>query len=529
MSFINLKVEAQGKVKLDSLENELEHAKTDTGKVRQLLSLADYYSKSDFIKSLDYGRQALASAKKSKNIKAILHSYQSVGNTFIFIGDYEEALKNLLECYRISVDLNLDLESLRILNSIGIVYDRLGKFDQALVYYFNSLDLYNKNLKQNSSIFSGLSIQALYNNIGNIYQTKGDLQSAEEYYKKGLKLSIEKKDDINVGIIAGNLGKISMEQKNYSTALEFLNQSMDARNRINDLPGIAKSSYLFATYYDGIKDYSKAMEFAQRSFEIGQQVGALNTSKMAALELYEFSKKTGAFKKALEFHEIYMKLSDSLINEKNVSQVTQLQLKFEYDKLQKEQELKEKKTRLIYMISILALVSGLIISVLLIILARNRAKKVQFENDKLELNIDMKNKELATNVMYLVKKNELLNGITSKLLTLKDKLDERNREPMQSIIIDLQNVMDKEVWEEFEFRFQQVHRSFYENLQSRFPELSPAEIKLAAFLRLNMTTKDIASITGQSVKSLEVARARLRKKLGITNQDINLVNFLLEI
>ena len=100
---------------------------------------------------------------------------------------------------------------------------------------------------------------------------------------------------------------------------------------------------------------------------------------------------------------------------------------------------------------------------------------------------------------------------------------------MQSIIIDLQNVMDKEVWEEFEFRFQQVHRSFYENLQSRFPELSPAEIKLAAFLRLNMTTKDIASITGQSVKSLEVARARLRKKLGITNQDINLVNFLLEI
>ena len=224
-----------------------------------------------------------------------------------------------------------------------------------------------------------------------------------------------------------------------------------------------------------------------------------------------------------------MKLSDSLVNEKNISQVTQLQLKFEYDKLQKEREIKEKKARLIYFVSIFSLLAGLIIAVLLIILFRGRANKVQFENEKLEQDIDLKNKELATNVMYLVKKNELINGITNKLLNLKEKLDENNREPLQGIIIELQNVMDREVWEEFEFRFQQVHRSFYENLQSRFPELSPAEIKLAAFLRLNMTSKDIASITGQSIKSLEVARARLRKKLGITNQDINLVNFLLEI
>jgi tetratricopeptide (TPR) repeat protein len=522
-------ITAQTKVKLDSLQNALEHSRTDTGKVRILIALADHYSKLDFIKALDYGRQALTAARNSKNHKAILYSLQNVGNTLIFIGDYEEALKNLLEGYRISVDNKMDVESLRILNSIGIVYDRLGKFDQALSYYFNSLDLYNKNVNKNNQLFSVLSIQALYNNIGNIYQTKGDLQSAVEYYNKGLKLSIEKNDDNNVGIIAGNLGKISMEQKNYPRALEYLKQSMDARERINDLPGIAKTSYIYAYYYDGLNDRRHAMEYAKKALDIGEKVGALNTGKIAAMELYEYSKKAGDFKEALAYHELYMKLSDSLINEKNVSQVTQLQLKFEYDKLQKEREIKDKRARFVYIGSILALIAGLVIAVLLVIISRNRTLQVQFQNEKLEQDIDLRNKELATNVMYLVKKNELINGVTNKLLTLKEKLDDKNRESMQNIIIELQNLMDKEVWEEFEFRFQQVHHSFYKNLQSGFPELSPAEIKLAAFLRLNMTSKDIASITGQSVKSLEVARARLRKKLGITNQDVNLVNFLLEI
>jgi len=78
-------------------------------------------------------------------------------------------------------------------------------------------------------------------------------------------------------------------------------------------------------------------------------------------------------------------------------------------------------------------------------------------------------------------------------------------------------------------RFQNVHQEFYQNLQNKFPDLSPSEIKHAAFLRLNMTTKEIAAITSQSAKSLETARYRLRKKLGITNQEVNLVNFLLNI
>ena len=152
-----------------------------------------------------------------------------------------------------------------------------------------------------------------------------------------------------------------------------------------------------------------------------------------------------------------------------------------------------------------------------------------FQKEQLEKEVELRNKEIATNVMYLVKKNELINAETKRLFNLKSKLKEENKETLQKIIFEIQSIMSEDVWDEFEYRFKQVHLDFYEKLQAKFPDLTPAEIKLAAFLKLNMTTKDIASITSQSINSMEVARSRLRKKLGITSQKVNLVTFLMEI
>jgi DNA-binding CsgD family transcriptional regulator len=70
-----------------------------------------------------------------------------------------------------------------------------------------------------------------------------------------------------------------------------------------------------------------------------------------------------------------------------------------------------------------------------------------------------------------------------------------------------------------------VHQEFYQRLNEMFPDLTPNEKKLAAFLRLNMTTKDISAITYQSTDSIKIARSRLRHKLGLT-QDDNLIAFL---
>jgi len=75
-------------------------------------------------------------------------------------------------------------------------------------------------------------------------------------------------------------------------------------------------------------------------------------------------------------------------------------------------------------------------------------------------------------------------------------------------------------------RFKQVHVEFYKNLIDKYPELTSGELRLCAFLRLNLSTKEIAQLTGQNIKALEMARFRLRKKMGIADSDTNLVVYL---
>jgi hypothetical protein len=230
---------------------------------------------------------------------------------------------------------------------------------------------------------------------------------------------------------------------------------------------------------------------------------------------------------ALEYHEIFQRVSDSLINDNKIQELTRLQMQYDYEKIEKDNEIKRQKAKMTYIILLSTVTVFSVILALLFFLSRSRTRRIKLEKEKLEKDMLIKNKELTTNVLYLLQKNELINSITSRLLKLKENLKEENILPVQKIIIDLQSITEKEVWEEFEYRFQSVHEEFYQNLKKKFPDLSPSEIKLAAFLRLNMTTKEIASITNQSVNSLETARYRLRKKLGISNQEVNLVTFLL--
>ena len=88
---------------------------------------------------------------------------------------------------------------------------------------------------------------------------------------------------------------------------------------------------------------------------------------------------------------------------------------------------------------------------------------------------------------------------------------------------------DNDVWTEFETYFTKVHPDFYKKLSQQFPDLTPNEKKLCAFLKLNLSTKEISAITYQSVNSIMVSRTRLRKKLNIQGEETNLTNFLMEL
>ncbi len=127
--------------------------------------------------------------------------------------------------------------------------------------------------------------------------------------------------------------------------------------------------------------------------------------------------------------------------------------------------------------------------------------------------------------MYLLRKNEFILSIIEKLKKARIDATKENKKVIAELISELQSNADTVSWEEFEVRFQEVHTDFYTNLHNKHPDLTNNEIRLCAFFRLNMTSKEIAAITYQSLNSIKVGRYRLRKKLNL-NQEDSLNSFL---
>ena len=152
----------------------------------------------------------------------------------------------------------------------------------------------------------------------------------------------------------------------------------------------------------------------------------------------------------------------------------------------------------------------------------------RLKHEKLQAEVDHKNKELATSAMLLINKNEFIAEIKNGLNAVmkKSSIADRTKE-LERIIknIDKNKTQDND-WDHFEFHFDRVHGDFSERLKTEFPKLSPQERRLSAYLRMNLSSKEIANLLNISVRGVEISRYRLRKKLGI-GREVNLAEFIL--
>jgi hypothetical protein len=178
-------------------------------------------------------------------------------------------------------------------------------------------------------------------------------------------------------------------------------------------------------------------------------------------------------------------------------------------------------------IFIIVLLSAIIILFLIWNRQKDRAINAILAKENLEKELDFKNKEMVINVMSLMKKNEMLADLSEKLIKIDhEATTQEGKDTIAKVAKELQKGQEEEIWKEFSMRFKEVHGEFYDKLLAKYPALGPNDLKLCAFLRLNMSSKDIAALTGQRISSLETARYRLRQKLGISNADVNLITFL---
>jgi DNA-binding response OmpR family regulator/DNA-binding CsgD family transcriptional regulator len=148
------------------------------------------------------------------------------------------------------------------------------------------------------------------------------------------------------------------------------------------------------------------------------------------------------------------------------------------------------------------------------------------EKRLLEQNLDHHQKQLTMQTVNMVQNNEFLQSVLSDLKSILPFTTTEGKSVINSIEFRINDKSNDHIWKEFEFCFEKVYHDFYKKLNENLPDLSVREQRLCAFLKMNMSTKEIASITFQTPNSIDVAKHRLRKKIKI-DSDKDFLNFLI--
>jgi tetratricopeptide (TPR) repeat protein len=392
------------------------------------------------------------------------------------------------------------------------------------------LEFYNKALIKAKEIGYSKGITKGLNNLAAIYGIKEDYPKVAQYLSEAIILNKELNDMEMLGVNYLNYGYYFQVQKNYDSALNYYNKALSIYERLDNVASIISTKIFLAEYYLEVDNTGKSKAFAKETLEAGRHYGLKRFVYESAALLSKIYFKQNDSLQAYKFKVMELQIKDSLNIEESQTELSKLELQYEFDKAEQKNRIADQRKNMIIIIVVTSLIFVIIVIILNLSRMRIKANSVKLKNEKLEMSLELRSKELTANVMSIMKKNNTLWQIAKKLKVIqKEAVKDETKMAIRKITKELNKAVEDEQWEEFELRFNQTHSDFYDKLLASFPNLTPQELRLCAFLRLNMTTKEISELTGQRTSTIETARTRLRKKLNITNTQTNLVTFLTKI
>ena len=344
-----------------------------------------YSSNGETTKAFEYYRRSLTIGEKANNKEEIAISLNNIGFLYMNQGKSEKAL----ECFNRSLMIREEIKNksgiAESLNNIGGFYEDKGDIIKALEYFDRSLKVREANRGANDNIVDKKGVAGCLNNIAGIYDDQDDRAKALEYYHKSLILLQEINDKNGIANAFNNIGIVYKKESNISRALEYFKQSLKMREEINDRQGVAYSLNSIAGIYyiknniEKTKEYIEKSEkilaeindlqglsfsfnlmakcllkeekieaafiYSARSLKIARQLGYPLNIKNSAELLYLIYKKQNKPKEALEMHELYIQMRDSINNAETRKASLKQQFKYEYEKkellIKAEQEKKD--------------------------------------------------------------------------------------------------------------------------------------------------------------------------------------------
>lgn len=440
--------------------------------------------------------------RADKNFELIsAHATNNLGVLFLRLDDWVKASEFFAEAQRRFDALGELYNSTICEFNLGVIDQREDRLDAALV-----------RLRRVSETMAAQEAWGDFananNEISRVYRRRGSFDEAEIY----LKLALETLDS------------------------ELITPTVPVALYRTEI-------YLNAAYlYQLTGRFADALEFAKQCMEVATGSGLQDQIAQSALIISEVYEQEGKLDLAHQYLSTHLDYLNQIRRESSFKEIVQLEMRHELDqalqeaKLQRLEEQAEEANQRFWLTAVLSL--SLLISIVLLWLfmaqrSRNAKRELERRNlelEKSQLNQDLvyKKKELTTTMMYLLEKNQFLVTMAEELSEAKGEFSKKNQTTIQRIINELLKNSSRAVWEEFEAHFKEVHFSFYEGLTRAYPDLTLNERRLCAFLRLNLTTKEISAVTHQSTQSINMARFRLRKKLRMEAEE-DLIRFLSEL
>ena len=450
-------------------------------------------------------------------------------SSYVSKGEYKKAVTHVAKAREIYEKL-IDEKGMAMCDmNMGVIQIQFfHNYISARKYYESARIIFEK-------LDDKINMGKVYSNIGNCFANEGKIDSAIAYCNKALEVADK---ELKIATLS-NLGFLQKIKGEYEKALGYYFSVYEILEEDIDSVYFAFNNMNIASVYKMMRSYGLALKYAivaERLFIKYQDSDELFQAYNLIAELYELSSQ---HKQAIAYYKKRIVLGDSIFSAKSRKEIELLKTKYDLqakDNRVKIQNLKiaslenSKKNRLY--INVLLIVTLLTVLIAAFLFLTNQKKKLEnqkLKNEKNKDELEMRNKELMSYSLLRVQKNTLLQELSDSLdefLTdVKMKSDPRAKKLKR---VFNKNLSIEKDWDEFRMLFENVNEGFLDKLKNLKVSLSKTEEKLCIMLKLKMSTKEIASMTNVDPHSVTVARYRLRKKLGLSN-DQNLDDYICDM
>lgn len=445
-----------------------------------------FYNYGNYSQSVDHFLQAEKILRSRKEPIRLAENLNLLGRVYYFNKQINLAGKQFDE----ALQLNLSQQNLQGLaltyGNIGHLYEKKLMYDSARFYQHKALQYYQQGR-------DSIGMAKIYENMGSIFEDMQQFDSARLCFEKALLLNRLHKNEIAQIEILNNLGDVNRKTGQHAEGLNYTRQAMALAQETASQYHLASAYRDMARSYELLKEYDSAYHYNELSRELIEIIySSTNNQQITLLEtIYEVEQKNNEIAR--------------LASEKRINTILGIGVSI--------------------VIVLLVILGAVTISRQRLKIKTERAVNEQnqvalrykhLEEEKLKSTLEVRSKELSAHTLHLIQKNQLLEELRGTLneIVNDDKRDQKKqlKQLIQKISI---NFTQDNYWDDFRAIFDQVHHTFFANLKQYSDSLTPAELKLVALLRMNLSSLDIATMLGISQDSLRVARYRLRKKLGL--------------